>query len=151
MHFNTTNVKLNTRSYIQMALKRFEIVLEVLIIPEGWVTSFVRIQNSLKWHIFTIKIKHTVNSCFCKNSTQFQIVASVNGAAIRITDTALPKHAISESPSIDAARYPTLLWADRRLLPVCLLVRSINAVRVISDVLHSTSTIVVISLMNISR
>jgi len=35
MHFNTTNVKLNTRSYIQMALKRFEIVLEVLIIPEG--------------------------------------------------------------------------------------------------------------------
>ena len=32
-HFNTTNVKLNTRSYIQMALKRFEIMLDVLIIP----------------------------------------------------------------------------------------------------------------------
>ena len=80
-----------------------------------------------------------------------QIAVLGNGAAIRITDTTLPKHAISQSPSIDTARYPRLQSIDRRLLAVCLLVRSINAVSVICDVLKSTSTIVVISVMNTRR
>jgi hypothetical protein len=85
-----------------------------------------------------------------KNSahSKFVLAAKIEfcasyGVASPMTFTRICKPAISESSNLDTSRYGTLQYKELidRLLPVCVLIRSINAVRVITDILQSTFTI----------